>query len=72
MKATFTFFFCIFLVSTCVMAETNCPAICPLNYQPICGISPGGETKTFANQCDMDATNCRERSSFTMKSEGAC
>ncbi|XP_077284160.1 vasotab-TY1-like [Arctopsyche grandis] len=72
MKATFTFFFFLFLVLTSVKAVTNCYGICPLIFQPICGIGPGGETKTFANQCDMDATNCRERSSFTMKSEGAC
>ncbi|XP_077283705.1 vasotab-TY1-like [Arctopsyche grandis] len=72
MKTTFVFFFCIFLVSTYVTAETNCPLFCPLIYQPICGVSSTGETKTFSNNCDMDATNCREKSSFTKKTDGAC
>ncbi|XP_077284034.1 vasotab-TY1-like [Arctopsyche grandis] len=80
MKATFVLFFCILLVSTGVKAETDCPDVCPMNFQPLCGISSTGETRTFGNRCEMETYNCRQllgirrktNLDFTKKSDGEC
>lgn len=55
-----------------VEAQTGgCPLICPANYSPVCGQSPGGP-KTYSNQCALDAENCRNGGGIRKINDGQC
>lgn len=39
--------------------NSDCPAICPLNYAPLCAKATDGTKHTFPNECTMKSENCR-------------
>ncbi|OAQ29492.1 hypothetical protein K457DRAFT_137954 [Linnemannia elongata AG-77] len=50
-----------------------CADACPTVYQPVCAKLQSGKTKTFGNQCELSAFNCKNpKAAFTFVSEGAC
>lgn len=52
----------------------DCPGVCTLQFDPVCGKSADGKLKTFGNQCQFNAANrCKEEGSpFTFVKKGAC
>ncbi|CAD7081327.1 unnamed protein product [Hermetia illucens] len=65
----------LFLLSIIVCAasakEEPCPAICTLDYRPVCA-SDGVETRTFGNACALRGENCFKRKNFRKLHDGEC
>ncbi|KAG0291862.1 hypothetical protein BGZ97_005767, partial [Linnemannia gamsii] len=54
-------------------ATPVCTDACTAVYQPVCAKLPSGETKTFGNNCELGAFNCKNpKDAFTFVSEGEC
>ncbi|KAH8312090.1 hypothetical protein KR044_009344 [Drosophila immigrans] len=51
------------LCCTLILAQRNCPSICPAVFSPVCveGNVRGRPVRCqFSNSCEMGASNCRK------------
>ncbi|KAL7728768.1 hypothetical protein ACLKA6_004132 [Drosophila palustris] len=62
---------CLLLCCSSIMAQRNCPSICPAIYSPVCGEATVGGQRVrcqFSNSCAMAGSGCRNNINWRQSS----
>ncbi|KAF9085649.1 hypothetical protein BGX23_009496 [Mortierella sp. AD031] len=52
--------------------KPKCDKACTKEYDPVCGMLPSGEYKTFSNLCRYEVDNCKHYDQIKLLFEGEC
>ncbi|CAB3383481.1 Hypothetical predicted protein [Cloeon dipterum] len=65
-------FFVVLALMIAAVFGGECSTACTSEYRPVCGRDDAGEVKTFATKCNLDATNCQQKTTYEYVRDGVC